>query len=77
MSVQSVNNIPGRLDEAEEEIPHSEGALFFTWANTSIFSLDGVEKFLIEHYKPRYNKAPLALTQSIPVNLPWFSFLRG
>ena len=68
---QSTNNISGRLDEAKAEIPDSEGDLFFTWANTSIFSLNGIEKFLIQHYDPPYNKAPLALINPIPVNLPW------
>ena len=69
---QSSNDIPSRLREAEEEIPSSEGALFYVWASVNIMELNGVERFLIEHYNPPYNETkPLATP--IPVNLPIIS----
>ena len=67
---QSSNDIPSRLREAGENIPSFEGLLFYVWASVNIMELNGVERFLIEHYNPPYNEIRPLLAPPIPVNLP-------
>ena len=65
------NNISGRLTHHKENLLTGENPpIYFTWADVTDTHIDGVERFLVEHYNPKYNLR-IPNVQAVKVNLPF------